>query len=197
MAAKTWRPLSLWSAIPKGSRLASLTLFDQGFSSVSNFAIGVVIARVVGASGLGGFSLAYAAWLVIAALHRSLITDPMAINGDVHTTDGGGPIEQGFAAELLLGLAGGTIIAAVGVALYLLNAPVFGAAMLGLAPWVPALTAQDYWRWVGFLTRHPGKSLANDAVFNGAMAVALGVLYLTHVHSIAALVGAWGLGAVA
>ena len=59
------------------------------------------------------------------------------------------------------------------------------------------LAAQDYWRWIGFLTRHPGRSLANDMVFNCAMAVALGIVFLTHVHSIAAVVGAWGLGATA
>ena len=70
--------------LPKTAhRLAVLTLIDQGLSSVSNFAVGVVIARVVGASGLGGFALAYGAWLILAVLHRSLITDPMAISGDV------------------------------------------------------------------------------------------------------------------
>lgn len=181
----------------RGSRIATLTLIDQGLSSLSNFAVGVVIARVVGASGLGGFALAYAGWLVLAALDRSLITDPMAIGGDVRTKQVSAPIEHGFAAELLMGICGGVILAVIGTMLCLFNAPAFGVAMLALAPWLPMLAAQDYWRWVGFLTRHPEKSLANDMVFNCTMAVALVPVFITHTHSIVAVVGAWGLGAAA
>jgi hypothetical protein len=181
----------------EGSRLATITLIDQGLSSISNFAVGVVIARVVGASGLGGFSVAYAGWLVLAALHRSLITDPMAISGDVRTKGVGSAIEQGFAAELLLGMGGAVTLAAIGSTLWLLNDAAFGIAMLALAPWLPVLLAQDYWRWIGFLTRHPGRSLTNDIVFNCAMAAALVLSLAAHVHSIAAVVGAWGLGATA
>jgi O-antigen/teichoic acid export membrane protein len=181
----------------EGSRLATITLIDQGLSSISNFAVGVVIARVVGASGLGGFSVAYAGWLVLAALHRSLITDPMAISGDVRTKGVGSAVEQGFAAELLLGMGGAVTLAAIGSTLWLLNDAAFGIAMLALAPWLPVLLAQDYWRWIGFLTRHPGRSLTNDIVFNCAMAAALVLSLAAHVHSIAAVVGAWGLGATA
>ena len=183
--------------MPKGRRIATLTLIDQGLSSLSNFAVGVVIARVVGASGLGGFAVAYAGWLILAALDRSLITDPMAIGGDVRTKRIRGPVKHGFAAELLMGIGGGVILAAIGSTLCLLNAAAFGIAMLALAPWLPALAVQDYWRWIGFLTRHPGKSLANDMVFNCAMAVALGIVFVADIHSIAAVVGAWGLGATA
>jgi O-antigen/teichoic acid export membrane protein len=181
----------------QGSRLATITFIDQGLSSVSNFAVGVVIARLVGASGLGGFSLAYAGWLLLAALHRALITEPMAIAGDVRTKHIDGPVKQGFAAELLLGTAAGVILAAIGSLLWLLHAAAFGIAMLALAPWLPVLAAQDYWRWMGFMTRQPFKSLTNDVAFNCVMAVAVGALFLAHVHSLAPLVGAWGLGAAA
>ena len=136
MPHKTAHPQSIRSvaSMPKGRRIAALTLIDQGVSSLSNFAVGVVIARVVGASGLGGFALAYAGWLIVAALDRSLITDPMAINGDVRTKRIRGPVEQGLAAELLMGIGGGVILAAIGCVLCLLNATAFGIAMLALAP---------------------------------------------------------------
>ena len=42
---------------------AFVTTLDQGVASVSNFAVGVVVARVSGVAGLGAFSLAYAAWI--------------------------------------------------------------------------------------------------------------------------------------
>ena len=34
----------------------------------------------------GGFTFAYAGWLVLSAMHRSLITDPMAIEGDIRNS---------------------------------------------------------------------------------------------------------------
>ncbi len=88
------------------SQRAIITTIDQCVSSVSNFAVGVVVARVSGVAGLGAFSLAYAAWLLVAAIHRALVTDPMAIMGDArHPTQAHANIKKGFAAEVALGLA--------------------------------------------------------------------------------------------
>ncbi|HTT86861.1 MAG TPA: hypothetical protein VMF60_05815, partial [Acidimicrobiales bacterium] len=65
------------------STRAMLTTVDQGIFSASNFAVGIAIAHISGIGGLGGYSLAYALWLAFQALHRGLITDPMAIENDV------------------------------------------------------------------------------------------------------------------
>jgi O-antigen/teichoic acid export membrane protein len=187
-----------------GGRRAVTTIVDQSFSSVSNFAVGVAVARVAGADGLGGFSLAYAGWQVLAALHRSLVTDPMAIEGDVYDPDGSlrsravrRGIRRGFAAEILLGLAGAVIFALAGAVLLSFGQRTFGIAMLSMAPWLPVLLVQDYWRWIGFMTRRPRCALANDTVFNCVQAAAFVVVLVTHTHSIAALIGCWGLGGAA
>jgi O-antigen/teichoic acid export membrane protein len=192
------------AAAKSGGRRAATTLVDQSFSSVSNFAVGVAVARVAGASGLGAFSLAYAAWQVLAAMHRSLITDPMAIEGDIYHPDGDvsniktrGGIERGFAAEVLLGVVGACIFALAGGALILVGARTFGIAMLAMAPWLPVLLIQDYWRWVGFMTRRPGCALANDTVFNCVQGAALAAVFVVHTHSIVALIACWGLGSAA
>src|ERR1700728_2453863 len=79
------RPPKAGEQVVSGGRRAILTLTDQGFSSLSNFVVGVAIARGAGAAALGGFSVAYAGWLVLAAMHRALVTDPMAIEGDVRS----------------------------------------------------------------------------------------------------------------
>jgi O-antigen/teichoic acid export membrane protein len=184
-----------------GGRRAATTVIDQSFSSVSNFAVGVAVARVAGAAGLGGFSLAYAGWQVLAAMHRSLITDPMAIEGDVYSSDGDvfnektrWGIQRGFAAEVLLGVVGACFFALAGGVLILVGQRTFGTAMLAMAPWLPVLLVQDYWRWVGFMTRRPGCALANDTVFNCVQGAAFAVVFVTHTHSIVALIGCWGLG---
>lgn len=184
----------------RGGSRAGLTLVDQGFSSLSNFAVGVVVARVAGPVGLGGFSFAYAGWLVLSDLHRSLITDPMTIEGDVRSEcrkDRIRSIKQGYAAELILGSAVALVFVVVGLILGGLHAHTYGQAMVALAPWLPALVAQDYWRWIGFMSQRPGLSLANDAVFNVVQGGAVAVVFLAHTHSLVAIIGAWGLGGAA
>jgi len=173
---------------------ASLTLLDQIFSSTSNFAVGVVVARVAGPSGLGGFAFAYASWQLLAAMHRSLVTDPMAIEGDVHKEEVVTSMKRGLAAEMLLGSVGALIMGLFGAILWVLGQRTFGIAVVAMAPWVPLLQAQDYWRWMGFLSRRPSRSLANDAMFNCAQAAAIAVVLAAHLHSAAAVITSWGLG---
>jgi O-antigen/teichoic acid export membrane protein len=170
---------------------------DQCVSSASNFAVAVVVARVAGVAGLGEFSLAYAAWLVLAATHRSLITDPMAIENDVNQPDAKARIRAGLASELTLGLAAAATFAVVGTLLTLGNQRGFGVSFIALAPWLPFLLAQDYWRWVGFMKAAPGQALANDLVFDAMQAVAFVSLIAVSLHSAAVAIGAWGLGAAA
>lgn len=180
-----------------GGRRAGITLADQAVSSSSNFALSAVVAHASGPAGLGAFSIAYAAWQFVAAMHRSLITDPMVIEGDARGAGARAGVRSGFGAELVLGLVGTLCLVAVGVAVALAGSPVFARALLALAPWVPALLVQDYWRWVGFMTRRPGLSLANDVVFDCFQGSAFVAVLVCHDSSIWLLVGSWGLGAAA
>ena len=180
-----------------GGRRAATTLLDQGFSSVSNFAVGVAVARVAGVAGLGAFAFAYAGWLVLADLHRALITDPMAIEGDVRGSGASRGIQRGFAAEVLLGSGATVLFALLGAVLTLVHARTFGTGMLCLAPWLPLLLVQDYWRWVSFMSQQPRRALANDTVFIVVQGAAFVAIVITHVHSVAAVITAWGLGGAA
>jgi glycosyltransferase involved in cell wall biosynthesis/O-antigen/teichoic acid export membrane protein len=172
-----------------------LTAIDQCLSSLSNFAVGVGVARVAGVGGFGAYSLAYAAWLVVAAMHRSLITDPMSIENDVHQPDAATHVRRGLAAELTLGLWSATVFAAIGAGLLALHQHEFGICFIGLAPWLPFLLAQDYWRWVSFMRSQPQKALANDGVFDVVQLAAFAGLFVAGLHSALLAVFAWGIGA--
>jgi len=184
------------ATIAAGSRRAATTLLDQGFSSVSNFAMGVAVARVAGAAGLGAFAFAYAAWLVLVDVHRGLIIEPMAIEGDGRQA-GTRTIERGFAAEVLLGSGATALFALVGVALHVLHIQAFATPMLFLAPWITVLLLQDYWRLVSIIRQRPGLALANDIVFSCAQGAAFLVIIAAHVHSSGAVISAWALGGLA
>ena len=174
-----------------------LTAIDQCVSSLSNFAVGVGVARVAGVAGFGAYSLAYAGWLVVAAMHRSLITDPMSIENDIHQPDAARHIRIGLAAELTLGLGAAVVFAGIGAALLALGQRQFGICFIGLAPWLPVLLAQDYWRWIGFMQSKPQKALANDVVFVIIQIAAFVGLYLAGIHSALLAIFAWGAGALA
>ena len=63
-------------------------------------------------------------------------------------------------------MTGTAVFALMGVALVAVGEHTFGLGMLAIAPWLPVLVVQDYWRWVGFMSQRPGRALANDTVFN-------------------------------
>lgn len=178
------------------SRRAAFTTLDQALSSISNFAVGVAVARLAGPASLGAFVLAYSFWLLLAACHRALITDPLIIYADGIA---GSPdrLAMGLAAELALGAVAALVFAVAGAALLMAGQHSFGVAFLLVAPWVIPLLAQDFWRWVGFMRRQPAKSLANDAVFNTVQAASFVCMLSLGHRSLAVAVSSWGIGASA
>ncbi len=176
---------------------ALLTTIDQGFSSASNFVVGVAVARISGPAGLGGFSLAYGLWLVLAALHRSLVTDPMAIENDAVLPNAPARLRRGFASEVILAMAAAVCLLVVGIPLYMFGQHTFGLAMIAVVPWLPFLLVQDYWRWTGFMRRQPGKALANDTVYNIVQAACFVTVAVSGVHSVVLVIASWGAGAAA
>jgi O-antigen/teichoic acid export membrane protein len=179
------------------SRRAVITTLDQGMFSVSNFAVGIAIARIAGPVGLGSYSLAYALWLAFQALHRALITDPMAIENEVSQPRAHEHLASGLASELLLGVGATCLFGLLGASLLVSGEHKFGMSLIALAPWLPALLAQDYWRWIGFMQAKPGKSLANDLVFDGFQASVFVGLIVSGMRSPVAAISAWGAGATA
>jgi O-antigen/teichoic acid export membrane protein len=181
----------------KAASRAGMTMIDQCFASGSNFLVGVAVARIAGPVGLGAFSLAYGCWILINTVHRALITDPMAVFRDLNEREFPKHIKRGFAAEVVLGLAASVVFALIGVVLRLVGMTGFGDGMLALAPWVVFLDLQDYWRWVGFMEGKPVKALHNDVVFCVAQLFAFAFVFVAGMHSVYAVVAAWGVGALA
>ena len=175
---------------------AAVTTVDQCVASVSNFAVGVAVARFAGVSGLGAYSLAYTAWLILAAAHRSLVTDPMAIENDLRNADARLHVRAGLAAELLLGVLCVAAFLGLGVALLSAHQHAYGIGFIATAPWLPFLLLQDYWRWIGFMQARPGRALTNDLIFLIVQVGAFAVLFGLHVRSTVVAIGGWGVGAL-
>src|SRR4029450_8180933 len=54
-------------------------VMDQGISSLSNFALGLFVARSFGASNFGAFTLAYITYTFVLNAARGLSTDPLLV----------------------------------------------------------------------------------------------------------------------
>src|SRR5271156_3075398 len=106
-----------WPRRGSAANRATVTMADQCVASASNFAVGIVVARISGPAGLGAFALAYTVWILLTTLHRSMITDPMAIMGDMRGDEKDEYVRRGFAADVTLGLMAACVIAAIGSAL--------------------------------------------------------------------------------
>src|SRR6476660_1638196 len=187
------------------SRRSVLTLADQVVSSASNFAVAVVVAHLAGIRGLGVFSIGYAAWLFVASLHRSLITDPMAIERDARSASARKRIRTGLAAEVVLGTAAAAVTTLVGLLLlaigHALGSPGWfgaGEGLLTVAVCIPFLCIQDFWRWIGFMSGNPAHSLANDSVFAAVQILAFAAIAASPERpSTQLVIAGWGLGACA
>lgn len=172
-------------------RGATLTLADQLVSSASNFALGVLIARAGGADALGTFGIAFLVWLAVMAAHRGLVTEPMTVTGS--TEDSDAQLGEGLSATLVLGVVVAGALTLVAGALLLLGIP--AVALLALAPWLPSLLAQEYFRLMAFRLQRPLQALISDLVFAATQAGVIVALYVLDERSVAAFLAAWGIGA--
>jgi O-antigen/teichoic acid export membrane protein len=146
---------------------------DQAVSSLSNFVLGLYVARTFGAGGLGAFSLALVTYSLVLNAARGAATDPLLVrfSGAArrpwrHAT------ASATGTALLVGAAAGMVCLAAGL---LLPAPV-GGAFLALAVGLPGLMLQDSWRFAFFAAGRAKSALVNDVVWTLLLLVALAAL---------------------
>lgn len=180
-----------------GRRKLGLTFADQAISSGSNFLVGVLVARFSGLTRFGGYMFAFAIWLVVVGVHRALITEPMIIAGATprqrHRL-----LAQGFAAEMVLGVVASVAVGLLGAAFLLFGSSGYGGPLVALAPWLPSLLAQDFWRAMSFQQARPDRALANDVLFTTVQVGAfLALMAATPYRSVAVPIACWGVGATA
>ena len=165
---------------------------SQGFSSATNLGLTVIAARVLGPGGLGTVAIAFASYLTILGFQRALVTDPLvaqyaSLPADVRARS----TRKALTVALLGAAAAAGLLGLVGVAAH----GSIGRALVILAPWLPALVIQDFWRAVLFRDRRARSAATNDACWLFAMAVTAPLAWW--LGSDWAVVGCWGFGGLA
>lgn len=166
---------------------------DQALSSLTNFAVGVFVARNLGPAEFGAFSLAFATYLFALNGSRGLATDPLVVRFS------GVPAaswRQAAAAATGTAAVVGTVVGAGCVLAAVLLDNAVGSAFLALGLMLPGLLLQDSWRYAFFAAGRGRDAFLNDLVW----AVCLGpfiaaVMVSGHVH-VQWFVFAWGAAAM-
>ena len=80
---RSWRQTLRAPAVSRTVRASagrvSWGLGDQAVFSLTNFAVGIYVARTLGLTDFGIFSLAWVTYSVVVSLSRGLSTDPLSV----------------------------------------------------------------------------------------------------------------------
>ena len=182
----------LASILTKMAARFSWGLADQGMSSLSNAFVSFYIARELGASKFGAFSLAYVTYSFALNASRGLATDPLLVRYS-HTDAGTWrrAVANCTGTAVLTGLAAGACALVAAEAL----SGATRLAFLALGITLPLLTLQDSWRYSFFAAGRGNQAFLNDTIWTLSLLPALLILRFTHHDDVFFFILAWGLAA--
>ncbi len=164
-------------------------IFDQVLSSLTNFALGLIVARTLGPTEFGAFSLAFATYLVVLGVSRSLNTDALLIRFSACSAE---EWRSGTAAATGSAISLGAIAGLLAVGFGAAIGGVTGTSLVAMGIAMPGLMLQDAWRMAFFTAGRPSRAVVNDLIWVVVMSAALAVLFATGHTTLFPLTLAWG-----
>lgn len=181
-----------WRLARQASRRLSWGVADQAMSTLTNFLLSIYVARTLGATQFGAFSLAYVMYGFAINASRGLSIEPLLIRfsgTDVPTWRRATAGCTGTA--LLVGLAAGACM--------LVAAPLVGGttglAFLALGLTLPGLLLQDSWRYSFFALGRGHHAFINDGIWAAVQVPLLLFMKMSGHANVFFFVLAWGAAA--
>ncbi len=165
---------------------------DQGVSSLTNFAVTLYVAKVLGATQFGAFSLVYVTYSVALNASRGLSTDPLMVRfsgADLPTWRRAVASCTGTAAAVGLIAGAGVLV----VAAFLDGTTKSAFVALGVT--LPGLLLQDSWRYSFFALGRGSQAFLNDLIWASALVPGLLYLRVRGHANVFSFVLAWGAAA--
>jgi O-antigen/teichoic acid export membrane protein len=179
----------LRSRIRRVAGRLSWGIADQALSSLTNFGVGICVARLLGTREFGAFSLAFVAYLVALNASRGLATEPLLVRySGAEPTPWRRAVREATGMVTVLGLALGACSVAAGM---LLSGPL-RMAFVSLGLLLPGLLLQDSWRFSFFAAGRGGLAFMNDLVWALLLIPALATVVATGHADVFWLTLAWG-----
>lgn len=174
------------------ARRVSWGLGDQAVSSLTNFAVGIYVARSLDLADFGIFTLAWVTYGVVLNISRGLATDPLAVRFSAAPVEAWrGAVARASGTALLVGLVTGVAVALAGAGI----GGAVGGSFVALGLILPAVLLQDSWRYAFFAAGQGRKAFTNDLVWAAALIPAM--LVAAQYGSVVGFVLAWGLSGAA
>jgi O-antigen/teichoic acid export membrane protein len=174
------------------ARRAGWGLADQALSSLSNLAVGVLVARSSTVAEFGVYALAFGGYTIALNVSRAVATEPLAVR---HSGERSGGWQQAVRASTATAVLVGLVGLLVGLAIAVVPGVPARGVLIAFAVTMPGLLLQDAWRWAFFVVGDGRQAFLNDLVWLLAMGVIFAGLYLTDTQSVTTLTLAWGLAA--
>ena len=160
---------------------AFFAIVDQGLISGSNFILGILLARWLGAEQYGAYALAFAIFVLLSLVYQSLLLEPMSVFG---------PSEyrnklQGYAGTLLwihVAIAFVTFVLLGAAALGMTHLPRFGglpSALLGASIAAPCVLLFWMARRLYYLTLSSSRAAAGAVLYSALLFGTLAILHFT------------------
>ncbi|HEX4434822.1 MAG TPA: hypothetical protein VH012_08325 [Acidimicrobiales bacterium] len=164
-----------------------LTIADQGASSISNFALALIVAHYSSASALGVFAILTSTYVLSQGLVRSLSSDCLLTRSE--TDDGlrSNYERGGFLAAIVLSVSLAAVIAVVSGVLpseFTLPFIIFAVAF-------PLMACQDFARFIGISRYDPAYAIRLDLAWLVLFLLAYVVLKEEGLTTLSWLFGAW------
>jgi O-antigen/teichoic acid export membrane protein len=176
----------------RGARHLGWGVADQGLSSLTNLAVTLSVARMLGAEQFGAFSLAYVTYGFALTASRGLATDPLMVRfGGADEPTWRRAIAGSSGTAAAVGLAASACVLAVAA----LMPGTAKHAFLALGLMLPALLIQDSWRYAFFAAGRGGQAFLNDLVWAFALIPALVLVRVTGHQDVFWFLFAWGAAA--
>jgi O-antigen/teichoic acid export membrane protein len=165
-------------------------LLDQGLSSLTNFALGVIIARNVSPRDFGAFAIAFGVYTAGLGLTRAISSEPLMVRYSVADEERwrmGARTATGTA--LWIGIVLGLACLSLGA---VVHDAVMSTGLKALGVMLPGLLVQDTWRFAFFARRRGSAAFVNDLAWAIGLVGSLGWVLWTGRDSVGWLVLAWG-----
>jgi O-antigen/teichoic acid export membrane protein len=174
-------------------RVMVLTVADQGASSLSNFALALIVAHYSSASALGIFAILTTTYVLSQGLVRSMSSDCLLTRSESDDVLRATYERAGYLAAIVLSVS----LAVLVVAISGLLPSAFTLPFVIFAVSFPLLACQDFARYIGISRYDPAYAIRLDLAWLVLFLVAYAVLRHAGLTTLPWVFGAWsGTGAL-
>jgi O-antigen/teichoic acid export membrane protein len=167
--------------------MMSLTVIDQGASSLSNFGLSILVAHKSSAREFGIFALVTTTYVLAQGLVRSVSSDCLLTRSGESDELRGRLERTGYLFAILSACVLSVVVVPIGIAI----GGTFDIPFLIFAASFPFLAMQDYARFIGIGRHDPGYAVKLDVAWIVLYAAAVIGLHADNLMTLPWLFGAW------